>query len=62
MGMKYNILQPIYRPHFNASGERERDDKNNAAYRVEFRVVGQCNSMEEAKKVCAVPVLEEVWK
>jgi hypothetical protein len=60
MGMKYNILQPIYAKHFDAFGNRVTDEKGHAAWRVEWLPVGQCNSMEEAKKVCAVPVLESV--
>jgi hypothetical protein len=58
--MRYNILQPSYTKHFDAFGNRVTDEKGSPAWLVQWKVIGQCNSMAEAKLVCAVPVLESL--
>lgn len=44
--MKYNILKSKLSPHYE-NGERVRAE-GHPAWRVEWEVVGQCNSMSEA--------------
>lgn len=57
----YNILQPIYSFHLDHNGERVRDDKNNGCFQVKWKIVGQAESIADAKKQgFAVPVLEKV--
>lgn len=58
MVMKYNILKSKLSPHFE-NGERVRAE-GHPAWRVEWEVVGQAVSIEDAKRLVAVPVLEEV--
>lgn len=43
----YNILKSHISPHFDKHGNREQAE-GKPAYRVEFEIVGQCNSMKEA--------------
>lgn len=56
----YNVLQPHYTPHFDENGKRVLDEKKQAAFRVSWEVVGQAASIADAKRLVAVPVLEEV--
>jgi hypothetical protein len=39
-----------------------RDLDGGYFYRIELVYIGEANSMEEAKKLCAVPVLERLAK
>lgn len=58
--MIYNILKSKLSPAFDKYGEREMAE-GKAAYRVEWVIVGECNSMAQAVSMgfrgCA---LEEV--
>ena len=45
--MKYNILKSKLSPAYDKYGERERAE-GHPAFRVEWEIVGQCNSMVEA--------------
>lgn len=48
----YDVLKIVYR-------EDGYDAKGNKNYAVSWRVVGQANSMEEARKFMPYPVLQE---
>lgn len=57
--MIYNILKPIYEPHYEY-GERVRID-HAAAWKVSWKVIGQCNGIAHAKELGFIcPVLEEL--
>ena len=45
--MRYNILKSKLSPAYDRYGNRELAETKNA-YRVEWEIVGQCNSMVEA--------------
>jgi hypothetical protein len=45
--MQYNILKSKLSPAYDKYGNRELAEGKNA-YRVEWQIVGQCNSMAQA--------------
>jgi len=45
--MRYNILKSHLHPAFDKYGNRELAEGKNS-YRVEWAIVGQCNSMAQA--------------
>jgi hypothetical protein len=57
--MRYNILQPVYHKHIDSMGNRVTDTQGNPAWLIQWKVIGQCNSMAEAKLITACPILEQ---